>query len=144
MCRGVISVSGNGRRLLGHSQRVIQCSCESNLILPLWYATQCCHSSHCAFQAGDKCGVIGTERSGKTTLLHMILRLFDPSHGKVELDGISLVAFKVRELRRCFGYVSLSPCSRICVRTRTEILTRELTSNACRFQPFRQYLRRPF
>ncbi len=56
-------------------------------------------------QAGETCGIVGTPGSGRTTLLHLLMRLYDPLSGTVELDGMSLVAVQPLPLRKCFGYV---------------------------------------
>ena len=41
----------------------------------------------------------------KAPLVYSRFRRYDPASGKVELDGISLVAFAVLPLRELFGFV---------------------------------------
>ena len=55
--------------------------------------------------SGTTLGIIGNIGSGKTTLLDTILRLYDPTEGKIILDGHDLKEFKLDELRNTIGYV---------------------------------------
>ena len=55
--------------------------------------------------SGTTLGIIGNIGSGKTTLLDIILRLYDPTEGKIILDGHDLKEFKLDELRNTIGYV---------------------------------------
>ena len=55
--------------------------------------------------SGTTLGIIGNIGSGKTTLLDTILRLYDPTEGKISLDGHDLKEFKLNELRNTIGYV---------------------------------------
>ena len=55
--------------------------------------------------AGSTLGIIGNIGSGKSTLLELISRLYDPTSGKLTLDGIDIKQFKLEELRSCIGYI---------------------------------------
>ena len=55
--------------------------------------------------AGSTVAIVGHTGSGKSTLVQLIPRLFDPASGSVELDGIDLRAFPVAQLRRQIGFV---------------------------------------
>jgi oligopeptide/dipeptide ABC transporter ATP-binding protein len=48
---------------------------------------------------GEILGVVGESGSGKTTVGRCLLRLAEPSRGRVLLDGVDLMALSARELR---------------------------------------------
>jgi len=49
--------------------------------------------------------IVGHTGSGKTTLVNLIARLFDPTGGTVEMGGVDLRQFDPEELRRQIGFV---------------------------------------
>lgn len=49
---------------------------------------------------GGITAVVGPTGAGKSTLLALALRLFDPDHGSVELDGVDLRRLRIADLRR--------------------------------------------
>lgn len=51
-------------------------------------------------QPGELVALVGENGSGKTTLVKLLCRLYDPSHGKITLDGVDLRQFKIVDLRR--------------------------------------------
>ena len=55
--------------------------------------------------AGSTLGIIGNIGYGKSTLLDLILRLYDPTSGSITLDGHNLKDFTLTELRSAIGYV---------------------------------------
>lgn len=55
--------------------------------------------------AGETVAIVGHTGSGKTTLVSLIPRLFDPTHGVVEVGGIDVRRFDPEELRRHIGFV---------------------------------------
>ena len=56
-------------------------------------------------QSGSTLGIIGNIGSGKSTLLDLISRLYDPSQGKILIDGINIKNHKLEELRSVMGFV---------------------------------------
>lgn len=50
--------------------------------------------------AGKAVAIVGENGSGKTTLIKLICRFYDPEAGNIELDGIDIRNFSVRELLR--------------------------------------------
>jgi osmoprotectant transport system ATP-binding protein len=49
--------------------------------------------------------LLGTSGSGKTTLLKMVNRLYEPTSGRIVVEGVEVHALPVTELRRRIGYV---------------------------------------
>jgi ATP-binding cassette subfamily B protein len=62
-----------------------------------------------AVAAGSRIGIAGTTGAGKSTLVSLLLRLYDPSAGKISLDGVDLCDFKLRDLRNQFAIVLQEP-----------------------------------
>jgi ATP-binding cassette subfamily B protein len=62
---------------------------------------------HVSFVArpGQTVAIVGGTGSGKSTLVSLIPRLFDPTEGEVLLDGTPLTAFDPRALRSLMGVV---------------------------------------
>lgn len=56
-------------------------------------------------QPGQTVGVIGGTGSGKTTLVSLIARLYDPAEGKVLIDGVPAENYDLRSLREAVGMV---------------------------------------
>ena len=56
--------------------------------------------------AGRVLGVVGRTGSGKSTLMRLAARLYDPSDGEVRLGGIDLRATHLTDLRRHVGVVT--------------------------------------
>ncbi|HEX4807563.1 MAG TPA: ABC transporter ATP-binding protein [Bryobacteraceae bacterium] len=55
--------------------------------------------------AGETIAIVGHTGSGKTTLVNLIPRLFDPTGGSVTLGGYNLQRFDPEDLRRHVGFV---------------------------------------
>ena len=55
---------------------------------------------------GETVALVGGSGGGKTTLVNLVPRFFDPTAGRLTLDGIDLRAFDPRELRRQIGIVN--------------------------------------
>lgn len=63
--------------------------------------------SHVSFTAepGTTLAIVGPTGSGKSTIVKLIERFYDPTEGSVTLDGADLRALSQADLRACFGYV---------------------------------------
>jgi len=58
--------------------------------------------------AGSTLAVVGPTGSGKSTLVRLMLRFYDPQHGVITLDGTPLSDLKLSALRGSVGLVSQS------------------------------------
>jgi ATP-binding cassette subfamily B protein len=59
--------------------------------------------------AGTRVGLAGKTGVGKSTMLHLLSRFFDPKAGRILLDGIDLRAYRVADLRGQFAIVLQEP-----------------------------------
>jgi ATP-binding cassette, subfamily B, bacterial len=59
--------------------------------------------------AGASVGITGRTGAGKTTLVNLLLRLFDPDAGEIRLDGVDLRDWRLADLRRQFAVVPQEP-----------------------------------
>ncbi len=53
----------------------------------------------------EKIALVGHNGAGKSTLIKLILRLYDPSDGKITLDGVDIKDLSVKEYRDLFSVV---------------------------------------
>lgn len=58
---------------------------------------------------GEKVGIIGAVGSGKTTLERLLLNLYQPDSGSVQIDGADVRQIDPGDLRRSVGAVQQSP-----------------------------------
>lgn len=56
-------------------------------------------------KAGDRVGIIGRIGSGKTTVLKLLMGLYQPSDGNILMDGIEIQQLDPAEMRQNIGYV---------------------------------------
>lgn len=56
-------------------------------------------------KAGKTTAIIGSTGCGKSTLVHLIPRLFDVSEGRITIDGADIRDIKMKELRKMIGFV---------------------------------------
>ncbi|VAI59618.1 unnamed protein product [Triticum turgidum subsp. durum] len=60
-------------------------------------------------KAGKSMALVGMSGSGKSTVLSLILRFYDPIAGKVLIDGKDIKKLKLKSLRRHIGLVQQEP-----------------------------------
>jgi ATP-binding cassette subfamily B protein len=55
--------------------------------------------------AGETLAITGTTGAGKTTLVELLVRTFDPDRGCIRIDGVDIRELPLAELRRTVGFV---------------------------------------
>jgi ATP-binding cassette subfamily B protein len=55
--------------------------------------------------AGEKLALVGENGAGKTTLVKLLARLYDPTEGRILLDGRNLKEYNLTELRKNVGVI---------------------------------------
>ena len=58
---------------------------------------------------GKTLAIIGNTGSGKSTILELIGRLYDPQKGSIEIDGIDIKFLNLNSLRTAIGFVPQDP-----------------------------------
>jgi len=56
-------------------------------------------------KAGEKLALVGENGAGKTTLVKLLSRLYDPTEGRILLDGYDLREYDLQDLRRNIGVI---------------------------------------
>jgi ATP-binding cassette subfamily B protein len=56
--------------------------------------------------AGRSAAFIGSTGGGKSTLIKLLLRFYEPQQGRVLLDGVPVNELNLQDLRRAIGYVA--------------------------------------
>ena len=56
-------------------------------------------------KAGRKVAIVGPTGAGKTTIVKLLMRFYEPSSGDIRIDGESIKDMPKSELRSCFGMV---------------------------------------
>ncbi len=55
--------------------------------------------------AGSTTAIVGHTGAGKSTIISLLLRFYDPTEGRVTLDGVELRELALADLRAQFGFV---------------------------------------
>jgi ABC-type multidrug transport system fused ATPase/permease subunit len=61
------------------------------------------------FEKGKVTAVVGPSGVGKTTIINLVLGLFEPSEGKITIDGVPLQEYKLETWLSKVGFVSQEP-----------------------------------
>ncbi|GAA4745731.1 ABC transporter ATP-binding protein [Flavisolibacter ginsenosidimutans] len=56
-------------------------------------------------KAGEKLALVGENGAGKTTLVKLLARLYDPTEGRILLDGYDLREYDLRDVRKAVGII---------------------------------------
>jgi ATP-binding cassette subfamily B protein len=57
------------------------------------------------FEPGERIALVGENGAGKTTLVKLLARLYDPTGGRILLDGVDLRDYRVEDLRHEIGVI---------------------------------------
>ncbi|CAF3806159.1 unnamed protein product, partial [Rotaria sp. Silwood1] len=60
-------------------------------------------------RAGETTALVGSSGSGKSTCMSLFLRYFEPSSGRITIDGRPITDYNVKQLRENIGVVSQEP-----------------------------------
>jgi ATP-binding cassette, subfamily B, bacterial len=58
---------------------------------------------------GERVGIAGSTGAGKSTLMNLLTRFYDPASGRIMLDGVDLREYRLADLRNQFGIVLQEP-----------------------------------
>jgi ATP-binding cassette subfamily B (MDR/TAP) protein 1 len=61
------------------------------------------------FEAGKKIAIVGGSGSGKSTILYLILRFYQPNYGTIMIDGYDVKNLDIKYWRSIIGYVPQEP-----------------------------------
>ncbi len=72
------------------------------------------------FKTSETVCLVGENGSGKSTFVKLLLRIYDPTEGRILLDGIDLKEYAIDEIRKFYGvlfqnYVKFSDNVRNCI-----------------------------
>ena len=68
-----------------------------------------CDGYTLSIPAGQTVALVGASGSGKSTIINLLMRFYDPQNGQITLDGRDLRSLNLRWLRSVYGYVSQEP-----------------------------------
>jgi ATP-binding cassette subfamily B protein len=60
-------------------------------------------------EPGTRVGISGATGAGKSTLMNLLTRFYDPTAGRIELDGVDLRDYRIADLRNQFAIVLQEP-----------------------------------
>jgi ATP-binding cassette subfamily B (MDR/TAP) protein 1 len=63
----------------------------------------------CVIESGQNVALVGESGCGKSSVIALLLRFYDPQSGVILLDGIDISTLNLNWLRKQFGYVQQEP-----------------------------------
>lgn len=63
------------------------------------------HNVSLALAPGETVAIVGTTGSGKTTLINLLLRFYEPQQGTITVDGIDIRELRLNDLRHSVGVI---------------------------------------
>ncbi|HMO86464.1 MAG TPA: ABC transporter ATP-binding protein [Lacipirellulaceae bacterium] len=62
-----------------------------------------------SLQPGEKLALVGRTGAGKSTLVHLLPRLFDVTEGQILIDGVDIRSLPLQQIRKAIGFVPQDP-----------------------------------
>jgi ABC-type multidrug transport system fused ATPase/permease subunit len=91
---------------LTHSPRVLKCRNARFEYAP---GKQTLRNVDFDARAGERIALVGESGGGKSTLLKLFARLYDPDEGSIEVDGRNIRTIQLRSLRQTISFVPQDP-----------------------------------
>jgi ABC-type multidrug transport system fused ATPase/permease subunit len=91
---------------LPHPPRVLTCNNASFEYAP---GKQALRNVDFEIRAGERIALVGESGGGKSTLLKLFARLYDPDEGSIEVDGRDIRGVQLRSLRQSISFVPQDP-----------------------------------
>lgn len=63
------------------------------------------HQVNLSIQAGEKIALVGHNGAGKSTVVKLLMRLYDPTQGEIRVNGVDIRQYRLDEYRALFGVV---------------------------------------
>ena len=63
------------------------------------------HDFSADVQPGQKIAIVGPTGAGKTTIINLLMRFYDPDSGSIKLDGVDTTKISRKNVRKNFGMV---------------------------------------
>jgi ABC-type multidrug transport system fused ATPase/permease subunit len=57
----------------------------------------------------ESCALVGESGCGKSTFINLVMRFYDPAHGKITLDGTDITTINLHDLRTAVSLVMQEP-----------------------------------
>jgi ATP-binding cassette subfamily B multidrug efflux pump len=71
--------------------------------------SRCCAASSLSIPAGQSVAIVGPTGAGKSSLVSLMARQYDPRQGVIRLDDVDIERFALRDLRRAVAVVPQDP-----------------------------------
>ena len=68
-------------------------------------AREVLHGIDLDVKPGEMIGLVGHSGAGKSTLINLLMRFYDPTQGRIEMDGVDLRRIRLEDFRRQVGVV---------------------------------------
>jgi ATP-binding cassette subfamily B protein len=68
-------------------------------------AREVLHGVDLEVKAGEMIGLVGHSGAGKSTMINLLMRFYDPTQGSIQMDGVDLKKIDLEDFRRQVGVV---------------------------------------
>ncbi|KAK6928385.1 ABC transporter-like, ATP-binding domain, partial [Dillenia turbinata] len=102
-------LSGLRNGCFGVANTILVKRLRENLYAVLTYQVPVLRHLNFSVQPNEIVAIVGPSGSGKSTLINLLLRLYEPTNGKILVDGFPLKELDIRWLRHNIGFVGQEP-----------------------------------